>query len=78
MARPIVFMVTATIVLALVAFVLGLGAERLGNWIDGHPEHGLLAWSLWNGAVVIVAVAGAFAWRRYRRAMKGQSATPAA
>ena len=50
-----------------IAFGLAIAGENLGNWTDAHPQRAVLAWSLWNLGVVLLAAGGFFAWRRYRR-----------
>jgi cytochrome c-type biogenesis protein CcmH/NrfF len=78
MRRPVVVMAGAILALVLVTLAFGVAAERLGDWTDAHPERAVLAWSLWNAALLVVLVAAVLLWRSRRRGIERQSGPPAA
>ena len=48
-------------------FALGATASFLGDWTDAHPDKSTLVWTLWNFALVALAIALIQQWRKHRR-----------
>jgi nicotinamide riboside transporter PnuC len=57
----------AIAVFVVLVFVLGAITRALGNWTDANPDKSTMVWTLWNGILIVISVAGLFVvWRRYR------------
>jgi cytochrome c-type biogenesis protein CcmH/NrfF len=57
----------AIAVFVVLVLVLGAITQALGRYVAANPDKSTLVWTLWNGILIVVSVAGLFVvWRRYR------------
>lgn len=73
MLTRLALIASAVLAFAGLIVALGVSAERLGDWTDANPERALLAWSIWNLSVLVLAGALVMALRRFRRSGKPQA-----